>query len=86
MKSNDKRLSDLAAEADDQDLARARAAITEGVKTARDSWIPKHLVAQALVLELQACIVDEDSLAVVEFLRRMADTIEKPEKSKPNYH
>ena len=83
---NDRQLLELAAQVDDQDLKHARTAISEAVKTARDTWIPKHLVAQALALELQACIVDEDASAVVSFLRHMADTIDESKPDKPRYH
>lgn len=84
--TNDRRLLELAAQVDHQDLKHARTAISEAVQTARDAWIPKHLIAQALALELQACIVDEDASAVVNFLRHMADTIDESKPNTPRHH
>ena len=83
---NDRRLLELAAQVDHQDLKHARTAISEAVQTARDAWIPKHLIAQALALKLQACIVDEDASAVVNFLRHMADTIDESKPDRPRHH
>ena len=84
--TNDRRLLELAAQVDHQDLKHVRTAISEAVQTARDAWIPKHLIAQALALELQACIVDEDASAVVNFLRHMADTIDESKPDTPRHH
>ena len=84
--TNDRRLLELAAQVDHQDLKHARTAISEAVQTARDAWIPKHLIAQALALELQACIVDEDASAVGNFLRHMADTIDESKPDTPRHH
>jgi phage-related tail fiber protein len=65
---NRKFISQEAAEAaiavvDASDLARARAAVNQGVLSAKEQWIPTHLVICALALELQNQISDSEPCA-----------------------
>ena len=78
---NKKRTSQQAAEAaiagvDASDLARARAAVNQGVESAKKAWIPTHLVICALALELQNQLSDsEPSAELSAYLHRLADFV-----------
>ncbi len=68
------------------DLARARAAVAEGVEKAQRDWIPHHLIVSALALELQTCVSGhEPSSEVAGYLRKLADLI-SDEASSAGYH
>ncbi|MDG1204147.1 MAG: hypothetical protein P8N51_02120 [Pseudomonadales bacterium] len=78
---NKQRISQQTAEAaiagvDAKDLARARAAVNQGVESAQKQWIPTHLVVCALALELQNQISDsEPSAELSTYLHRLADFV-----------
>ena len=62
---------------DTADLERARAAVSKGVREAQDAWIPNHLIASALLLELRACISgDQPSDELARYLRQLADMVD----------
>lgn len=71
---------DLIADVDASDLARARAAVARGIQAAENEWIPSHVIASALALELQNCIAgNQPSTEVATYLRKLADVISKDE-------
>ncbi len=81
-----KRYAELVAEVDAADLIRAQKIVAKAVQTARDAWLPSHLIAEALLLELESCITTEDQHVVANFLRNLADAIDRDSLKKVNYH
>ena len=76
----------LAASIDAEDLARARSAISGGVKAAEEQWLPVHLIASALAMELQDYVLSTNSGAdMASYLHQLAELVSLAEE-KRGYH
>ena len=84
--ADSKMYAELAAEVDAADLMRTRKIIAEALQSARDAWLPGHLIVEALILELESCVTSEDQHAVANFMRNLADAIDEDSLRKVNYH
>ncbi len=84
--ADSKMYAELVAEVDAADLMRARKIIAEALQSARDAWLPGHLIVEALILELESCVTSEDQHAVANFMRNLADAIDEDSLRKVNYH
>jgi hypothetical protein len=75
--TQERSLDELIVEVEATDLLRARGAVARGVQAARDEWIPVHLIADALALELRSFALGvQPAQRVANFLRVLADSID----------
>ena len=79
-------INEIVASIDADDLARARSAIADGVKVAEEQWLPVHIVASALAMELQDYVLTTHSGAdMASYLRQLAELVSLAEE-KRGYH
>ena len=78
---------ELIAQVDSEDLARARSEVADAIQRAQDAWIPGHLIASALALELQSFLTaNEPPDNPASILRRLADHLESFVPEIPEIH
>ena len=79
-------IEDVVTSIDAEDLARARSAIAGGVKAAEDQWLPVHIIASAMAMELQDYVLNTHSgTDMASYLRQLAELVSL-EEEKRGYH
>lgn len=80
---------DLVMQVDADDLDRARTIISTAIHDAKAAWIPGHLVAGALYLELLNTLVENKTSGdnqAAEFLQTITSKISESSLDEPNIH
>lgn len=80
---------DLVMQVDADDLDRARTIISTAIQDAKAAWIPGHLVAGALYLELLNTLVENKTSGdnqAAEFLEAITRNISECSLDEPNIH